>query len=49
LKDPEFAKQVFDAGAFPIGNSPEEFAAQIEKEIKKWEAVAKFAKVTADS
>ncbi len=49
LKDPEFAKQVFDAGAFPIGNSPEEFAAQIDKEIKKWEAVAKFAKVTADS
>ncbi len=49
LKDPEFNKLVFDAGAFAIGNTPEQFAEQIDKEIKKWEAVAKFAKVTADS
>jgi tripartite-type tricarboxylate transporter receptor subunit TctC len=49
LKEADFAKQLYDAGAFPIGNTPEQFAQQIEKEIKKWEAVAKFAKVTADS
>jgi tripartite-type tricarboxylate transporter receptor subunit TctC len=49
LKDPEFSKQLYDAGGFPIGNTPEQFATQIENEIKKWEAVAKFAKVTVDS
>lgn len=49
LADSDFQKRIFDSGAFPIGNTPEQFAAQIEKEIKKWEAVAKFAKVTADS
>jgi tripartite-type tricarboxylate transporter receptor subunit TctC len=49
LKEPEFAKQVNDAGGFPIGNTPAQFAAQIEKEITKWAAIAKFAKVTAES
>ncbi len=49
LKDDDFQKRMFDAGAFPIGNSPEEFAAQIQAEIKKWEEVSKFAKITADS
>jgi tripartite-type tricarboxylate transporter receptor subunit TctC len=49
LKDPDFLKRIGDSGAFPIGNTPEQFADQIAKEIKKWEAVAKFAKVTADS
>jgi tripartite-type tricarboxylate transporter receptor subunit TctC len=49
LKDVDFLKRIGDSGAFPIGNTPEQFADQISKEIKKWEAVAKFAKVTADS
>lgn len=49
LKDPDFLKRIGDSGAFPIGNTPEQFADQIAKEIKKWEAVAKFAKITADT
>lgn len=44
----EFKKQLFEAGAFPIGNTPEQFAAQIEAEIKKWKAVTDFAKITTD-
>jgi tripartite-type tricarboxylate transporter receptor subunit TctC len=49
LKDPDFLKRIGDSGAFPIGNTPEQFADQIAKEIKKWETVAKFAKITADT
>ena len=38
-------QKLFDAGAFPIGDTPEQFAAQIEAEMGKWAAVATFAKV----
>lgn len=48
LADPDFKQKLFDAGAFGIGNSPKEFSDQIVKEVKKWEAVAKFAKVVAE-
>ncbi len=48
LADPDFKTKAADSGAFPIGNTPEQFAAQIDKEIKKWEAIAKFAKITAE-
>ena len=48
LQDADFQKRLFDQGAFALGNSPEQFAIQIEKEIKKWEAVAKFAKIVAE-
>lgn len=46
LVDADFAKRVFDSGAFPIGGTSEKFKDQIEREVKKWEAVAKFAKVS---
>ncbi len=43
----EVKQRLADAGAFAIGNSPDQFAAQIDREIKKWKVVADFAKVTA--
>ena len=48
LADVDFKQKLFDSGAFGIGNSPKEFGEQIAKEVKKWEAVAKFAKVVAE-
>jgi tripartite-type tricarboxylate transporter receptor subunit TctC len=45
LTQPEVTKKLLDAGAFAIGNTPEQFAAQIGKEVQKWAEVAKFAKV----
>lgn len=43
LTDPAVAAKVADAGAFPIGNRPEEFAAQIRDEVAKWSRVIKAA------
>jgi tripartite-type tricarboxylate transporter receptor subunit TctC len=48
INSDDFKARLLDAGAFPIGNTPEQFAAQIDKEIKKWKQVAEFAKVVAD-
>lgn len=45
LGEQDTRQKLFDAGAFPIGNTPEQFAAQIDAELKKWAEVAKFAKV----
>lgn len=39
LKDPETAGKLRDGGAFPVGNSPDEFAAQIKNEIDRWKVV----------
>ncbi len=43
LKTPELQKRFFDLGTDIIGNSPEEFAAQIRNEREKWAKVAKDA------
>ena len=45
LREEDTRQKLFDAGAFPIGNTPEQFAAQIEAELRKWAEVAKFARV----
>ena len=45
LREEDTRQKLFDAGAFPIGNTPEQFSAQIEAELRKWAEVAKFAKV----
>ena len=45
LAQDDVKARMTDAGAFPIGNTPEQFAAQIDRELKKWAEVAKFAKV----
>lgn len=36
---PEVRKQMLDLGAQPIANRPEEFAAQIRREVDKWQRV----------
>jgi len=33
---------------FPSGSSPDEFAAQIKKEIDKMQRIAKFARISLD-
>jgi tripartite-type tricarboxylate transporter receptor subunit TctC len=39
LKQPEVQKQMFELGAEPGGNTPDEFARQIAAEIDKWKKV----------
>lgn len=48
IQSDDFKARLLDAGAFPIGNSPEAFSDQIARELKKWKQVAEFAKVTTD-
>ncbi len=36
---PELKKQMLDLGAQPIVNTPDEFAAQIRREVTKWQSV----------
>jgi tripartite-type tricarboxylate transporter receptor subunit TctC len=43
LRDPAVAARLVEAGAAPIGNSPEAFAAQIDAEIKRWAQVIRVA------
>jgi tripartite-type tricarboxylate transporter receptor subunit TctC len=43
VHSPEFLKQLATEGAFPIGNSPAEFAAAIKADIAKWAKVVKEA------
>jgi tripartite-type tricarboxylate transporter receptor subunit TctC len=46
IQSDDFKTRLIDSGAFAIGNTPEQFASQIDREIKKWKQVAEFAKVT---
>jgi tripartite-type tricarboxylate transporter receptor subunit TctC len=43
LHDPKNNKILIDRGALPVGNTPEEHAAQIKSEIAKWKKVAQAA------
>ena len=43
VADPVVAAKLADAGAFPLGNTPEEFAAQIRAELAKWALVIRTA------
>jgi tripartite-type tricarboxylate transporter receptor subunit TctC len=43
VSDPAVASKLADAGAFPLGNRPEEFAAQIHAEIARWARVIRTA------
>jgi tripartite-type tricarboxylate transporter receptor subunit TctC len=48
IHTPEFKKQMFDIGAEPIGNKPEEMAKQIKEETEKFAGLVKAGKVTLD-
>jgi tripartite-type tricarboxylate transporter receptor subunit TctC len=43
LKLPEVQQRIVDLGAYPIGNTPEEFSAQIVRERERWAKVVKEA------
>jgi tripartite-type tricarboxylate transporter receptor subunit TctC len=45
LKDPEIAKRATAAGAEPLTDTPQEFAAFIRSEARKWAEVIKTANV----
>ena len=45
LKDPEIAKRAIAAGAEPLTDTPQEFAAFIHSEARKWAQVIKTANV----
>jgi tripartite-type tricarboxylate transporter receptor subunit TctC len=47
IKEPAIDKQMVFAGADPVGGSPEQFRAFIEKEFKKWQVVVKESGATA--
>jgi tripartite-type tricarboxylate transporter receptor subunit TctC len=48
LQDKALRDKLAAQGLFASGNRPEEFAAQIRKEIDKMQRIAKFAKITLD-
>ena len=49
LQEPAVRAKVAGQGLFASGSSPNEFAAQIKKEIDKMQRIAKFAKISLDS
>ncbi|GIL03790.1 MAG: hypothetical protein BroJett031_03100 [Betaproteobacteria bacterium] len=43
LKDPEVRNRYATLGIEPVGNTPEQFAAQIRADLARWEKVVKTA------
>jgi tripartite-type tricarboxylate transporter receptor subunit TctC len=48
LKDPDTLKKLDENGAVPIGNSPAEFKAQIQREVAKWKRVVDQKKISLE-
>lgn len=48
IQSPDFKKQMFDIGAEPVGNKPEEMARQIKEETAKFASLIKAANITLD-
>jgi tripartite-type tricarboxylate transporter receptor subunit TctC len=48
LKTPESRERLFNAGAEPVGDTPEQFAAMIKTDMARWEKVIKAAGIRAD-
>jgi tripartite-type tricarboxylate transporter receptor subunit TctC len=43
VSSPEVREKLSASGAEPVANSPEEFGAYVDAEVKKWERVVKQA------
>lgn len=48
LKDPEVRNRYLTLGIEPVGNTPEQFAAQIRADLSRWEQVIKTAGIKID-
>lgn len=48
LKEPELRERFGVLGIDPVGNTPEEFAAQIKADMARWREVVERAKIKAD-
>jgi tripartite-type tricarboxylate transporter receptor subunit TctC len=48
VRQPNIEKQMVDQGADPVGNSPAEFRAYIDSEIKRWGVIVRASGATAD-
>jgi tripartite-type tricarboxylate transporter receptor subunit TctC len=48
LAIPEINAHIRSVGTEPVGNTPEEFAAQIRSDLAKWTKVAQTAKIRAE-
>jgi tripartite-type tricarboxylate transporter receptor subunit TctC len=48
LKDPDTLKKLDENGAVPIGNTPAEFKAQIQREVAKWKRVVDQKKISLE-
>ena len=48
LKEPAIRDKLAGLGLFASGTSPDEFAAQVKKEIDKMQRIAKFARISLD-
>ena len=48
VTSPEFAEKVRPLDVFPKATSPQELDEAIRKEIERWTAIAKAAKITID-
>jgi len=45
---PDVRQRLLDAGAEPVGNTPEEMAAQIKRETEAFAKIVKQAKIVAE-
>jgi tripartite-type tricarboxylate transporter receptor subunit TctC len=48
LKDPDFARQISTIGIDPLGSTPDEFAAFLRQEIRRWKQIVEDAEVKVE-
>ena len=47
-RSPDLHQKLLDQGADPVGNTPEEFRRQLDKEVASWMEVVKVSGAKAD-
>ena len=48
LKEPDLRERYATLGVEPVGNTPEQFAAQIRTDLARWQKVVEVAKIRLD-